>query len=50
MNNKDKPFYVGEMIPSIANYQKVIDNYKKGIKAGEFYEEPLGDDFIYPDW
>ena len=24
--------------------------YIKGIKAGNFYEEPLGDDFIYPDW
>ena len=24
--------------------------YQRGIAAGEFYEEPIGDDFIYPDW
>ena len=24
--------------------------YERGIKAGDFYEEPLGDDFVYPDW
>ena len=27
-----------------------ITTYQKGIIAGDFYEEPLGDDFIYPDW
>ena len=42
--------YVGDIIPSIANYQKVIDIYEKGIKEGFFYEEPIGEDFIYPDW
>ena len=24
--------------------------YKKAKDAGDFYEEPLGDDFLYPDW
>ena len=24
--------------------------YQRGIAAGDFYEEPIGDDFIYPDW
>tara|TARA_Y100001968_G_scaffold320126_1_gene352668 strand:- start:1538 stop:1645 length:108 start_codon:yes stop_codon:yes gene_type:complete len=24
--------------------------YQKAIAYGHFYEEPLGDDFIYPDW
>ena len=27
-----------------------IEKYDKGIKEDEFYEEPLGRDFIYPDW
>ena len=24
--------------------------YQRGIAAGDFYEEPIGDDFLYPDW
>ena len=24
--------------------------YQDGIKAGDFYEEPVGFDFRYPDW
>ncbi len=24
--------------------------YQRGIAAGDFYEELIGDDFIYPDW
>mgnify|MGYP000846904946 CR=1 FL=1 len=27
-----------------------LDVYQQGITAGDFYEEPLGDDFAYPDW
>ena len=27
-----------------------IEKYDKGIKEDEFYEEPLGRDFIHPDW
>ena len=44
------PSYIGDLIPSVLNYQKIIDRYKKGIRDGDFYEEPMGDEFIYPDW
>ena len=44
------PIYVGDLIPSVSNYIRAIGIYKKGIEAGKFYEEPLGEDFIYPDW
>ena len=37
-----EPIYVGELIPSISSYQKVIDKYEKGLQKGEF--------LIYPDW
>ena len=50
MDNDFKPVYVGDIIPSVATYQKAIAIYNKGIKAREFYEEPIGEDFIYPDW
>ncbi len=48
-----EPVYVGDLIPSINSYQKIIDKYEKGLKNGEFHEEPIGDDpfgHIYPDW
>ena len=45
-----EPIYVGDLIPSIASYKKIIEKYDKGIKEGEFYEEPIGEDFNYPDW
>ena len=44
------PSYVGNLVPSLMNYNKIIESYKKGIREGDFYEEPLGDEFIYPDW
>ena len=47
---KNEPSYIGDLIPSVYNYQKIIDRYKKGITNGDFYEEPLGDEFMYPDW
>ena len=53
MNINDNPVYVGDIIPSVATYQKAINIYKKGLKAGDFYEEPIGDDpfgYFYPDW
>ena len=50
MNINDNPAYVGDIIPSVASYQKAINIYKKGLKSGDFYEEPIGDDFKYPDW
>ena len=45
-----EPIYVGDLLPSIASYKKIIEKYDKGIKEGEFYEEPIGGDFNYPDW
>ena len=45
-----EPIYVGDLIPSIASSKKIIEKYKKGIKEGEFYKEPIGRDFNYPDW
>ena len=50
MHINDNPVYVGDLIPSVATYQKAINIYKKGLKSGDFYEEPIGDDFTYPDW
>ncbi len=45
-----EPIYVGDLIPSIASYKRIIENYDKGIKEGEFYKENNGADFNYPDW
>ena len=42
--------YVGDLIPSIASYKKIIEKYERGLQKGYFYEEPISDDFIYPDW
>ena len=44
------PTYVRDLVPSILSYEKVIKNYEKGIKKGDFYEETLGGDLNYPDW
>ena len=45
-----KPIYEGDLIPSIASSKKIIEKYYKVIKEGVFYEEPIGQDFNYPDW
>ncbi len=50
LNSKINQSYVGNLVPTIANYQKLIAKYKKGMLRGEFYEEPIGKDFFYPDW
>ena len=42
--------YLGDLIPSIASSKKIIEKYDQGITEGEFYEEPTGRDFNYPDW
>ena len=42
--------YVGDLIPSIASSKKINEKYYKGIKEGEFHEEPIGRDFNYPYW
>ena len=45
-----EPIYVGGLVPSIASYKKVIEKYDKCIKEGEFYEEPICQNFNYLDW
>ena len=45
-----EPIYLGDLIPSIAFSKKIIEKYYKGIKEEDFYEEPTGWDFNYPDW
>ena len=45
-----EPIYVGDLIPSISSYKKVIYKYEKALKQEEFYEEPIGEDSVYPDW
>lgn len=45
-----EPIFVGDLIPSISSYLKVIDKYEKGLKKGEFQEEQIAEDSIYPDW
>ena len=45
-----KSIYVGDLRPSIAFCNKIIKKYDVGTKKGEFYEEPIGGDFNYPDW
>ena len=45
-----EPIYLGDLIPSIAFSKKIVEKYDKCIKEGEFYEEPAGRDFNYPDW
>tara|TARA_B100000700_G_C14587672_1_gene643160 strand:+ start:110 stop:274 length:165 start_codon:yes stop_codon:yes gene_type:complete len=50
IKSKNDASFVDNLFSTIANYQKLIAKYKKGITAGDFYEEPIGKDFIYPDW
>ena len=45
-----EPIYVGDLIPLIASSKNIIEKYDKGIKEGEFYEEPNVRDFNYTDW
>ena len=45
-----EPIYIGDLVPSIASYKKIIEKYDKCIKEGGFYEEPTGLDFNYPNW
>ena len=44
------PIYVGDLLPSIASYKKIIEKYDKGIKEGEVNEESLVGDFNYLYW
>ena len=45
-----EPIFVGDLVPSVASYKRLIDRYERGLKQGDFYEEPIGDDLNYPDW
>ena len=45
-----EPIYVGDWIPSINSLENIIEKNYKSIKEEEFYEEPIGRDFNYPDW
>ena len=45
-----EPIYIGDLVPSIASYKKIIEKYDKGITEREFYKESIGGDFNYPDW
>ena len=45
-----EPIYEGLFISYLSSYQKIIDKYERGLKKGEFHEEPLGEVLIYPDW
>ena len=40
-----EPKYVGDLVPSIASYKRVIEKYEKGIKELEFYVERIGGHF-----
>ena len=42
-----EPIYVGDLVPSVASYKKVIEKYDNGIKEGKIYIEPLGGNFNY---
>ena len=33
-----------------ASDKKFIEKHEKGIKGGEFFEEPIDIDFNYPYW
>ena len=36
-----EPIYVGDLIPSIASYKKIIEKYDKGIEEGDFMKNLL---------
>ncbi len=40
-----EPICVGDLLPSIAYYKKIIEKYDNALKEGEFYEEPIGLNF-----
>ena len=45
-----EPIYLGDLLPWIASFKKIIEKYDKGKKEGVFYEESIGGVFNYPDW
>ena len=45
-----EPIYLGDIVPSIASYKKIIEKNERSLKKGDFYEETFGEEFNYPDW
>ena len=45
-----EPIYSRDLITLIVSFKRIIEKYYRGIKEEEFYEEPIGRDFNYPDW
>lgn len=45
-----EPFFALDVINPIVSYKTIIQIYEKALKKGDFYEEPICQDFIYPDW
>ena len=41
-----EPIYVGDLIPSIASYKKIIEKYDKGLKEGDFIKNLLAEILI----
>ena len=41
-----EPIYIGDLVPSIASYKKIIEKYDKGIKEGEFMKNLLAEILI----
>ena len=42
--------YIVDLVSSIASYKRVFEKFDEVIKEGEFYKEPLGENFNYSDW
>jgi hypothetical protein len=38
--------YVGDLLPSIASYKKIIEKYDKGLKEGDFIKNLLDEILI----
>ena len=41
-----EPIYLGDLIPSIAYFKKIIKKYDKGIKEGNFMKNLLAEILI----
>ena len=54
MNKKNirNPEKILDLISIEKSFDKIraVNNVSLGIKEGEFFEEPIGGDFNYPDW
>ena len=41
-----EPIYIGDLLPSIASYKKIIEKYDKGKKKGDFMKNLLAEILI----